>query len=151
MEKKQMRLLWCIQILFLVLFAAAIVSLCLPRWKIDDQSLNILYQDETGAQNRAVPAYQQMPLLPFSEDETVGDAAINRRNLNHLLANISNDYIHTYDFTKTQISLTVLSKSNHTFCYRISGAENGDYWDIWVLLDAQGAANATVYKSEGTV
>lgn len=146
-----MRVLWCIQIVLLLLFAVAIGRLCLPRWEIDDQHLNILYTNETGSQNRAVPAYQQLPLLPFGKDKVVGNDAINRKYINSLLENVSNTYVHTYDFTKTEISLTVLSKSNDHFCYRISGAENGAYWEVWVTVDANGIPNAAVYKSEGNV
>ncbi len=146
-----MRILWCIQIVLLLLFAVAIGRLCLPRWEIDDQHLNILYTDEAGSQNRAVPTYRQLPLLPFGEDKIVGRTAINRMYINSLLKNVSNAYVHTYDYTKTEITCTVLSKSNNHFCYRISGAENGAYWEVWVTMNAHGTPNAAVYKSEGNV
>ena len=151
MEKKTKIILWSVygvvQAALLAALVLLIIGLLPSKWTFMDNISTSSFNEETGGLNFARVKY----FAPNNGEEHDGDSmkstdkSINEYVIAWELVRAFTDYIgvHGHD---TKIELEKLSLSHNDFCYAISGAENGDVWEVWVSAPKGGTPYVTVYK-----
>lgn len=151
MEKKTKIILWSVygvvQAALLAALILLIIGLLPSKWTFMENISISQVNPETGTMKAASVKY----FAPNNGEAHDGnsmkstDKSINEYVITGELIEASSDYIseHGYD---TKIEITKLSVSHNDLCYAISGAENGDVWEVWVSAPKGGTPYVTVYK-----
>lgn len=134
------------QVTLLIIISIILIDLLPTKWKICD-NISISEVTSDGGMKTATVKYY----TPWLGEELSGesrkstDKSVNEYSLMETLIGISEDYIREHGIG-TEITLNVISSSVTDFTYSISGAENGDEWEVWISMPKCREPLVTVYK-----
>lgn len=136
-----------LEIFLLTMIVFSVLNVIPKKWEIR-QNTAISQVDNAGKINMVDVKYFAVPKIDGIASSVKGVKNINNVYITNLNANISAEYIRENGFTKNlQLEKTVQTKKD--FCYKITGAENGAVWEVWITFTESGSPHATVIKSGG--
>lgn len=151
-EKKAYKIcLLAANLLLLGIWIGLVCGLLPMQWR-ETQNMAITQLQKDGSMRAAtVCSYTPTPFWFHADGENVkyGETRMNGVYLQETLATISERYIRTYGFN-TKLTLSEQASSAGDFCYTLSGAPNGETWEVWVVCARNEAPRVMVYTGEVT-